>query len=128
MQYDSLKDLVEHLRQRGIREVTLSGKVATTTSPGGGQIAFRGRLVISADLGGGQSVQYEEQVMPYVAHAEAPDVPATFEREADLRAARQELARQLRAFRGEYQAVMDAARAQLRRRLAQDGITVAEPA
>jgi hypothetical protein len=45
----------------------------------------------------------------------------------DLRAARQALSRQLRAYRGEYQGVMDAARVALVNRLSRAGLTVLQP-
>ena len=115
------------LQARGVRAVALSRRVATTISPGGEQIAFRGRIVISAELGEGELGEYVEHVMPYVAHTEVPQLPATQEHAEELRRARQSLGRQLRAYRGEYQGVMDAAWASLLERLRRAGLSVVEP-
>lgn len=126
-QFESLEQLVAALRERGLREATVAGKVATTTSPGGGQVVFRGRLLVSADLGGGRRGCYTEHVMPYVTQTEAPEVALLPADAAHLRAAQRSLARQLRAYRQEYQAVMEAARAALVDRLARAGVAVTEP-
>jgi len=118
---------VEALRGAGVHEVALSSRVATTVSPGGEQIAFRGSLVISAELSGGEVAEHVVQVMPYTTHAEVPQVPVTEEHAAELRLARQSLGRQLRAYRAEYQGVMEGARAALVEQLSREGLTVVEP-
>jgi len=125
--FQSLEEMVDALRAGGVREVALSRKVATTISPGGEQIAFRGWIVISAQLSGAEPAEYVEQVMPYITHAEVPQLPATQDHAAELRQARLSLSRQLRAYRGEYQGVMDAARAALLEQLHQGGLSVVEP-
>ncbi len=126
-EFGSLEELVAALRERQVREVAVTGKVATTTSPGGGQVVFRGRLVVCADLGRGRQECYTEHVMPYVTETEAPEMALLPDHAADLRAAQRSLARQLRAYRHEYQAVMEAARAALADRLARAGVEVTEP-
>lgn len=125
-EYESLEEMIEALRGAGVATASLSGRVACTTTPGGDQVAFRGRLVVSAELTDGEQAEYTEQVMPYTASTLSPDLPATEEKAGDLRAAQLMLARQLRSYRGEYQAVVDAARQQLMRRLEEAGIAVVE--
>ncbi len=126
-QFEEIEDLISALRAQGVREATLTAKVATTTSPGGEQIAFRGCLVVEAKLGEAETAAYVEQVMPYITHAKSPQLGATEESAADLRSAQFALARQLRSYRGEYQAVVHAARAQLTARLKEAGIEVVDP-
>jgi uncharacterized protein YaiL (DUF2058 family) len=65
--------------------------------------------------------------MPYVTTTKSPDLPALEEHAAGLRAAQLALARQLRSYRGEYHAVVDSAKANVARRLAEAGIAVVEP-
>ena len=125
-QFDTLDSLIEALKARGIGQVELAGKVATTVSPGGQPISFRGRMIVSADLGSGERAEYVEQVRPHVAHKEAAEVPVEEERAAELKQAQLALARQLRAYRGEYEGVMDAARSRLAQRLRAAGLTIAE--
>ncbi|MFB3883425.1 MAG: hypothetical protein ACE149_19340 [Armatimonadota bacterium] len=124
--FGDIDGLISFLRSRKITEVTLSARVATTTSPGGEQIAFRGRIVVEAKYGRSGCAQYSEQVMPYVANTRSPDLPASAEHAEGLRAAQLALARQLRSYRGEYQAVVDSAKASVADRLARAGITIAE--
>jgi len=126
-QVQTLQEMIETLRAQGVRQVTLAARIATTTSPGGDQIAFRGSLVMSADMPSGESVEYVEHVMPYIASTKSPQIPATPERAPDLRAAQLALAGQLRAYRGEYQGIVDSTRAHLVRALSQAGIAVGEP-
>jgi hypothetical protein len=126
-QFASINDLIEFMRARRIGEATLSARVATTTSPGGEQIAFRGRVVVEAKYGRSSRAEYVEQVMPYVASTKSPDLPASEEHAASLRAAQLALARQLRSYRGEYHAVVHSARAGLVRTLQEAGIAVVEP-
>jgi hypothetical protein len=125
--FERLADLIETLHDRAVRTVTVMRNVATATSPGGDQIAFRGRLVVSADLGAEERAEYVEHVMPYVASTKSPQIAATPERAVDLRAAQLSLARQLRAYRGEYQGVVEAARARLLAKLRDAGIAAVEP-
>ena len=125
-QCDSIGDLIAFMRARKIREATLSARVATTTSPGGEQIAFRGRIVVEARYGSKSRAEYVEQVMPYIANTKSPDLPASEERAADLRGAQRALARQLRSYRGEYHAVVDSAKADVARTLQDAGIAVVE--
>ena len=125
-QFNSITDLIEFLRGRKIGEATLTASVATTTSPGGEQIAFRGRVVVGAGYGKRSLAEYVEQVMPYVTSTRSPDLPASAEHAAGLRGAQLELARQLRSYRGEYQAVVAAAKDDLTRKLQQAGIAVVE--
>ena len=126
-QFETLESLIEALQARGVNQVELAGKGATTISPGGQQISFRGRVIVSADLGQGDRSEYVEQVMPYATHADSPDVPVAKERAAELHRAQLALARQLRAYRGEYEGVMDAARSGLAQRLQAAGLAIAEP-
>jgi hypothetical protein len=124
--FESLDDLVRSLRSHGIDQVHLTGKVATTTTPAGEQITFRGRLTITANIGRGESAEYEEQVSRHVTETAAPDLPVTRAGAADLHSAQAALAQQLRAYRTGYQAVMQAARSDLADRLKRAGIGVAE--
>ena len=126
-QFQTLDSLIEALKARGVNQVELAGKVATTISPGGQQISFRGRLIVSADLGQGDRAEHVEQVMPYVTHTDAPDVPVAKERATELQQAQLALARQLRAYRGEYESVMDVARSALAQRLRAAGLAISEP-
>ncbi len=126
-QFEDIEDLISALRAQDVREATLTAKVATSTTPGGEQIAFRGRLVVEAKLAEAETATYVEQVMPYIAHAKSPQLGAAEEAAADLRSAQLALARQLRSYRGEYQAVVGAARAQLTARLKEAGIEVVDP-
>ena len=126
-QFDNIDELIGFLRAKRIGEATLSVRVATTTSPGGDQIAFRGRVVVEAKYGRSSRAEYVEQVMPYVTTTKSPDLPALEEHAAGLRAAQLALARQLRSYRGEYHAVVDSAKANVARRLAEAGIAVVEP-
>jgi hypothetical protein len=89
-------------------------------------MSFRGRIVAEARYGRGSRAQYVEQVMPYIASTRSPDLPAAAVHAADLRGAQLALARQLRTLRGEYHAVVDAARARLASRLEEAGIAVVE--
>jgi hypothetical protein len=125
-QFENLDEMLESLRKQGGREVALTGKVATTTSPRGQETRFRGRLVVSAQIGA-QRAEYVEQVEPYVARTEPRDIPVTQERAADLRRFRLALTAQLRAYREEYRDLMDAARASLIEKLRQAGLDVVEP-
>ena len=125
-QVRTLKELIDALQAQGVRQVTLGSRIATTTSPGGDQIAFRGSLVVSAQMPSGESVEYVEHVMPYIAATKSPEVPATAETAASLRAAQMALAGQLRAYRGEYQGVVDATRARLVDELTHGGLHVVE--
>lgn len=125
-QVQTLEELIGALRAQGVSQVTVGGRIATTTTPGGDQIAFRGSLVVSAQMPSGESVEYVEHVMPYIAATKSPQVPATAETAANLRAAQLALARQLRAYRGEYQGVVDATRARLADDLSQGGVHVVE--
>lgn len=125
-EYDNLDGMIEALRGAGVATASLSGRVATMTMPGGDQIAFRGRIVVSAELGDGERAEYTEQVMPYIANTMSPDLPAKQEKAADLRAAQRALSVQLRSYRGEYQAVLDAVRERLTRKLGEAGIAVVE--
>lgn len=125
-QFDRVDDLIGFLRARRIGEVALSARVATTTSPGGEQVSFRGRIVAEVRYGRGGRAEYVEQVMPYIASTRSPDLPATADRATDLRTAQLALARQLRAYRGEYHAVVEAAKARLAGELAEAGIAVVE--
>jgi hypothetical protein len=126
-QFDSLDGLIGFLRGKKIGEATLSARVATTTSPGGDQIAFRGRVVVEARYGKKSRAEYVEQVMPYITSTRSPDLPASAERASDLRSAQLALARQLRSYRGEYHAVVDASKGDLARKLREAGIAVVEP-
>lgn len=125
--FQDIDELIQDLQARGVDEVALTGKVATTTSPGGEKITFRGRLIASADLGGGDNAEYVEQVEPYVTQPGAPDVPAKKSRASELQRCQLALMRQLRAYRGEYQGLMDAARASLTQKLTDAGISVVDP-
>jgi len=124
--FGTLDQLVEGLRARGVSEVRLAGKVATSTSPGGKQITFRGRLTVSAELDEAESIEYEEQVRRVVTEVEAPELPINRKRATDLQAAQAALMRQLQAYRSEYQSVMESARADLTQALSRAGISVLE--
>lgn len=126
-EFDDIDRLIAALREESAREATLTAKVATTTSPGGEQIAFRGRIVVEARLGEADTAVYVEQVMPYVANTKSTQSGPSGERAADLRSAQLALARQLRSYRGEYQAVVDAARKQIVAKLEDAGVQVVEP-
>lgn len=125
-QFDRVDDLIAFLRARKIGEVTLSARVGTTTSPGGEQMSFRGRIVAEAAYGRGRRAGYVEQVMPYIASTKSPDLPAAADHATDLRSAQLALARQLRIYRGEYLAVVNTAKAGLARKLEEAGIAVVE--
>ena len=125
-EFENLENLIDFLRARGIDTVTLTGRVATTTSPGGEQIAFRGRIAVEADLGAGEQASYNDEVMPYITTTKSPDLPANEEHAGDLRSAQLALARQLRSYRGEYKGLVDAAKARLTAMLAEAGIKAVE--
>jgi hypothetical protein len=126
-EFDDIERLIAALQEESAREATLTAKVATTTSPGGEQIAFRGRIVVEARIGEADTAVYVEQVMPYVATTKSTQLGPSEESATDLRSAQLALARQLRSYRGEYQAVVDAAREQLIAKLAEAGVQVVEP-
>ncbi len=126
-QFKTVDEMIGALHSKGIEQVTLSAKVATTTSPGGEQIAFRGRIVVEAKAARGSRLEYIEQLMPYITQTKSPEIAMTEDHSADLRAAQLSLARQLRSYRGEYQGVVASARLQLTERLKRDGIAVVEP-
>ncbi len=125
--FDDLDQLIAALPAEMPAEASLTAKVATTTSPGGEQIAFRGRIVVEVQLAKGEVGAYVEQVMPYIATTKSPETPARGEGAADMRSAQLALARQLRSYRGEYQAVVDAARTKLAAKLAKAGVKIIEP-
>ena len=124
--FENLAEMIEALQARGLREVRLAGKVATTTAPKGEQITFRGRITVAADLGEGEILEYVTQVDPHAASAGAAALPVSEDSASDLQRAQLALARQLRAYRREYRSVMQAAREQLAQRLKQAGIAIAE--
>ncbi|UCC68262.1 MAG: hypothetical protein JSV79_14340 [Armatimonadota bacterium] len=126
-QIQGVQELIEALRQHGVSRVEVARRIATTTNPGGDQIAFRGRLVVSADTPSGETLEYVEHVMPYIASTKSPQLPATAETAPDLRAAQAALAGQLRAYRGEYQGVVGSARGRLVEVLKEAGMDVVEP-
>lgn len=126
-QVQTVQELIAALRGEGVRRVVLASKIGTTTSPRGDQIAFRGRLVVSAESPSGKPLEYVEHVMPYIASTKSPQHPATAEAAPDLRAAQSALANQLRAYRGEYQAVVASARGRLVNMLEEAGLDVADP-
>jgi hypothetical protein len=125
-QFATLDELIESLRSRGLREVTLSGRVATTTTPKGEQITFRGRLVATADLGTEERGEYVEEVAPHSTRPEAPDLEISEAAATDLQRAQTALARQLHAYRDEYQGTMEAARARVTQALRDAGMVVVE--
>jgi len=127
MRFRDLDEMIASLRERQVGEVSLAGKVATTTSPGGEQISFRGRLIVSADLGSGERGEYVEQVEAYVTQPGVPEVPVSKRRATELQRFQMALTQQLRAYRGEYQGLMEAARRSLTERLGRAGIRVVEP-
>jgi hypothetical protein len=118
-------ELVGELRAHALTRVTLVGKVATYTRPKGGQITFRGRLVVAAETSAGERLEYVEQVPAYVTAPGAAELPLTEEARGDLKNAQLALLRQLRAYRAQYLAAMQSARADLTERLAAAGIAVA---
>lgn len=124
--FRTLDELVTYLKARGVSEARVTGKVATSTSPGGGQVTFRGRLIVSADLEGDERAAYEERVHRVVSDTGAPALPADTKREGDLHAAQMALSGQLKAYRAGYQAVMQSAREAVTRALEMAGITVVE--
>jgi hypothetical protein len=126
-EFETIEDLIGALRAENVREVTLAAKVATTTTPGGDQISFRGRIVIEAALPSGERAEYVEQIMPYITTTKSPGLDPTADKARDLRQAQLFLARQLRSYRGEYQGVVSAARAEVTEKLRQAGIVVVEP-
>ncbi len=123
-EFDDIDKLIAALRSESAPKATLTAKVATATSPGGGQIAFRGSLVVEAQLGESETATYVDHVMPYITNTKAPHAG---EGAADLRSMQLALARQLRSYRGEYQAVVDAARAKLAATLEEAGVRIVEP-
>lgn len=126
-EFAKLDEFIEALRSAGVKEAGLSAKVATTTSPGGNEIAFRGRVVVEGLLPGGERVEYIEKLKPHTTSTSPPDLEATAEGAGALRAAQLALARQLGAYRAEYQGVVAAAREDLTRRLREAGVRVVEP-
>ncbi len=118
------ESFVEKLRQQGIRHVTIAGKVATVTSAGGEKATFRGRLVVTADLGPHGKLEYVEQVPAYATTLEVPSLPITTAVEPQLREAKVALMAQLHAYRQQYQSRMAAARSDLCSRLQAGGISV----
>ena len=119
-----LESLVKELHQKGVRQVTIAGKVATVTSAGGEKVTFRGRLVVTADLGSEGKLEYVEQVPPYATTPQTPSLPVTPAVEPQLRQAQIALMSQLRAYREQYQSRMAAARSDLTSRLQAAGISV----
>lgn len=126
-EFETIDDLIGALRAENVREVMLTAKVATTTTPGGDRISFRGRIVIQATLASGESAEYVEKIAPHTTTTKSPDLDATAEKASDLRQAQLSLARQLRTYREEYQGIVAAARAQVTEKLGQVGIVVVEP-
>jgi hypothetical protein len=118
--------MIDALRAAGVTRASLLGRIATTTSPGGDQVAFRGRIEVTALLSEGERAEYVEQVMPYITSTMSPELSASADKATDLRSAQLALARQLRSYRGEYQAVVEAARQRLTERLTEAGISVVE--
>jgi hypothetical protein len=125
-QFQTLDEMVESLRSRGVREVTLTGRVATTTTPKAEEITFRGRFIATSDLGRGEAGEYTEEVDPHVTRPTAPEMAISEGAATDLQKAQAVLARQLRAYRDEYRETMDAARARLVRAFQDAGIAVVE--
>ena len=126
-EFETIDDLIGALRAENVREVTIAARVATTTTPGGDRISFRGRIVIEAALPSGEPLEYVEQIRPHVTTTKSPDLDATADKADDLRQAQLSLARQLRTYREEYQDIVGAARAQVTDKLRQAGIVVVEP-
>jgi hypothetical protein len=124
-EFDDIDKLIAALRSESAPKATLTAKVATATSPGGGQIAFRGSIVVEVQLGESETATYVDHVMPYITNTKAPQ--AGEGAAADLRSMQLALARQLRSYRGEYQAVVDAARAKLAATLEEAGVRIVEP-
>jgi isoaspartyl peptidase/L-asparaginase-like protein (Ntn-hydrolase superfamily) len=125
--FQTVEELIARLQAQRVREVRITSKVATSTSPGGEQITFRGRLVLSADLGAGDWAECIQRVQPYVTESGAPEIPIAREKASDLQRCQLALMCQLRAYRGQYQGVMEAARSSLTERLKRAGISVVEP-
>lgn len=125
--FEKLEEMIAELQARGVHDVRLTGRVNSSTGSAGEAVMFRGEILITADLGLGAQAQYAEQVMPYVATAWLPSTRGTAERAAQKRAAQRALASQLRAYRGEYQGVMNAARQHLTQQLRSAGMSIAEP-
>lgn len=123
----SMDELLAGLQAHQVKAVTLMSKVATTTSPGGQELTFRGRVVVCADLGGGARAEYVEQVESHITKTGAPEVPLERERADELQRCRDALTCQLRAYRSEYQGAMEAARRDLTERLTRAGVSVVEP-
>lgn len=126
-QFNRLEEMLEFLRAKGVDCLALSSRVATSTTPGGDQIAFRGSVMVTATYGKRGQSHYVEQVMPYIAQTKSPDLPAAPEHAAGLRAAQLSLARQLRTYRGEYRAMVDQAKAALAEKLTAAGFAIMEP-
>lgn len=126
-EFETIDDLIDALRAEDVREVSLVCKVATTTTPGGEQMSFRGRIVIDAALPGGERIECVEKIPPHVTATESPDLEITADTASDLRKAQLSLARQLRSYRAEYQGIVAAARARVTEKLARAGIAVTEP-
>lgn len=126
-EFDDIDKLIAALRSESAPKATLTAKVATATSPGGGQIAFRGSIVVQAQLGESETATYVEHVMPYITNTKAAQPEPGEGAAADLRSMQLALARQLRSYRGEYQAVVDAARAKVAAKLEEAGVQVVEP-
>jgi hypothetical protein len=124
--FDNLADMLRCLEDEGVQEVAIAGKVATTTSPRGEDITFRGRLIVSADVGG-KRAQYVEQVRPYVTHMEPCEVTDDDDQVANLQRCRLVLTRQLSAYRKEYRGLMESARASLVGKLREAGVGIVEP-
>jgi len=118
------ESLVRQLQEKGIRQVTIAGKVATVTTAGGEKVTFRGRLVVTADLGPQGKLEYVEQVPAYATTLEVPSLPISPAVEPQLRQAQVALMSQLHAYREQYQSRMAAARSDLCSRLQAGGISV----
>lgn len=108
-------------------EVSLSGEVDTTISPGGQYVRLNGRIVVAAESTGGERVEHTEYVMPYVGSAENANVPVGDDPAPTVRDARRVLARQIRSYRGEYQGIMDRVRDAMGKKLKKAGIRVKAP-
>jgi hypothetical protein len=119
--------MLQFLRAKGIAQLALASRVATTTSPGGDQISFRGWVTAEADYGTRGQARYTEYLMPYIAQTKSPDLPALPGHADTLRAAQLSLARQLRTYRGEYRSLVEQARENLAARITQAGFTLTEP-
>ncbi len=126
-QFETFEKFVEFLRAKKIGEATLIARVATTTSPGGEEISFRGRIAAEARYGKISRAEYIEQVKPHATTTSAPDLLAAEETASALRAAQLALATQLRLYRCEYQGIVAASKEDLTRRLQAAGITIVKP-